>query len=415
MNSRYRSKVVSGSEFNRQRFYLLVAVLIFTCGCLLLIVRGIIPASGLLNPNVRLLDLNHFYSAGKCWNIGQNPYDHKFYSEIHEKVAGGPTSAQFYYPPQMIPWFGLLASFNYANARLIITIINALSAFGITLMTIRIAKFQGLHSPECRKTIPWAIGGIVLGAPMIAHLIILGQVVLPAVVFIMAGWYLSRKGNDFFSGILLGMATVKPQYVILIFLWLILERRWIVIGTATGLSILMALPVLCFFGTENSIHDWLNAISLYESGTSGGNQLGHYTVMGVPSLLAAIGLPVPGSFILMTFGAFIIAVLWRIRHFFCEEDILGIILGVHCILIYAKYVEMILLIPLLVSLWLHIEHMRKALLFWIGAIFVLFFPTRILIQSEMTYLNHSKSLFLLGILVIVLAMSWKKKKTILCQ
>jgi len=410
MNSHNGSKLLSDKEFNLQRFYLFVAVLIFSCGFILLIVRGILPSAGLLNPNIRLIDLNHFYSAGTCWNIGQNPYDHKLYSKIHEEVAGGPTSAQFYYPPQIIPWFGLLASLNYAKARLIITIINVLSVFGITLMTIRVAMFQGQHYSECRKIIPWVIGGIILGAPMIAHLIILGQVVLPVVALVFSGWHLSRKGNDFFSGILLGMATAKPQYVILIFLWLMLERRWIVIGTATGLSVLMALPVFLSFGTLNSIHGWLNAISLYESGSSGGNLLGHYLVMGFPSLLAAIGLPVPGSFIFMIFGVFILAVLWWFRHLFCKEDILGIILGMHCILIYAKYVEMILAIPLLVSLWLHIGHKRKALFFWIGTFFVLFFPTRILIQSEMTYLHHIKSVLLLAILGFLLVMSMKKRK-----
>jgi len=292
-----------------------VHIAVLACALLAMLAFGVVPA---LRASPRAMtDFEYFYAAGACLNHDENPYEQATFSRQHEAVTGEPTETHFYYPPQFAPFCMLFASMSFSAARFVIVALNVAGALAIAWVAWRRCA-GSTHSPHQSALLMAgaAAAAFALAYPGTARLIEVGQASLIAGGLVLLSWHLAarhaaldsrvrgndgtqhaarstqhatRHGDQWVAGVLLGVATFKPHFALVPFVWFLLSGNWRVVTTAAAVSALMAAPAAVMLGPVESIADWMAAARAYESGEIGENSPGFYVVMGVPSVLAAIG------------------------------------------------------------------------------------------------------------------------------
>ncbi|MDY6939817.1 MAG: glycosyltransferase family 87 protein [Cyanobacteriota bacterium] len=361
--------------------------------------------------NIGHHDLTQFYTAGKLLLDGKSPYDPRAFAiEFQEVIRSIPDyrflsnfQYSFLYPPQVGLFCMFFALFDYHGAIIAVDVMHlAIVAFLAIVSTWFVTRAQVTRPASTMPISKWLIPFLIIGNPFSAHLVWLGGMTFLPGVATIGGWYFAARDRAWLGGLILGFATIKPQLAILPVFWLLLERRWKVLGAMSLSSAGLAAYVLVLLGPIDTIRQWLLSAVLFETVPTAANRLGSREIMGIPSLLAALEIEVPGRLILLAFALVITFILWLMRKRFCPDDILGLLLSIQAMVVYGRHTEIVLLTPLLTSLWLHGAHRKVLCVAMAVAIPLLFLPQRFVIPLDVPVLIHWRTV-IITLATIVLA------------
>lgn len=209
-------------------------------------------------------DFVSFYTGGKLINRNAGElYDLKLQYMIQEKIISDYNSIflPFLNPPFVARLFSPLSKISVQTANNIWILIN-LSLFGVFCWIIFL-QFSKLGW--------WTRMGIILGiltfSPLIFNLSI-GQLSLVITVCITFSWILHKRGQELYSGIFLSFLCIKPQYVVLPLLAIIVQRRpKLLLGFLLGAVIFFTLSffptgvkgLVSYLHFLNVVFNWTNA------------------------------------------------------------------------------------------------------------------------------------------------------------
>ena len=373
-------------------------LILVAAGCLW--VRGFVPGS-----RGTPLDFHYFYAAGSVLADGGNPYDFEVFAHRYTALRGDAPKTGVVYPPQALSLFAVLALLEPASAMMALAVVNVLAA-GVLAYLALLWVTRAIDPTSVSEA--WLTRGllpaVVLAMPPTAHWIYTGQVTLPAMALVIAGWIALRGNASITAGVLFGLATYKPQYVALTIVWLLLDRQWRSLAVAACVSLMLAAPAVARLGISPAIFGWLGAMSSYNVDA---NLPGHPMVMGVPSVLAALGWVQLSPFVALLFGLVFVVGLWWGRSSLAPDAVAGLVLGGQVVLGYGKYIDMLMLIPLLSFVWLRLGRNRLAWPWLILGLGWMLLPYRLCLMLDWPELSHARMVGFLGALAVglVLALS----------
>jgi hypothetical protein len=162
---------------------------------------------------------------------GQDPYSPEVLREIqrafygHALAPGDPGNPEnFLYPATVVLLLAPLAPLSWPAARLAFLGFNIpLLAWGFWL------ALSALNLPLTRRA-RFAVLLLAFAAwPTVWGLRLL-QLTVPVAAFVLIAWYLLTRGRSVAAGILLALATIKPQLLLplllALFVWALLRRQW---------------------------------------------------------------------------------------------------------------------------------------------------------------------------------------------
>ena len=311
-------------------------------------------------------DVIYLYGAGRSWWDGQNPYLFDSY-QTYTDFSG----ARFAYPPSVAPLCLALASLPLPSARILMTAVNVSCLLAITMTLVLSVRRQLAEAPPPDKAIVAAIvAAVAIGNPFTAHVVWMGQMSLLAAAAVVGSWvaYMSRR--TLLAGVLIGVASFKPQIAILIYVWYVLDRQWRVLGFAVVTVTALAIAPLWWHGPD-SLLDWLRAMAAYQDVIH--NRIAFQHVFGVRSLLSSVGLPCPSLLPVALGGAIL---LYGRRSRLLAEDILPLLMCLSCLFVYAHDYDLVALLTVAGPLLAHLRRRPLALAFLLLTTLVLFFPQR---------------------------------------
>ncbi len=379
-------------------------LLIVAAAFAIVAVCGFLPASGLRSQDPAPADFNTFYAAGQCYRQGLDPGDFDSYSKLYEQYEGRPADAPWFYPPQAAPFVLLLALFPPRAAMLLLALANLAAALALAWLTLRwVTQARPLRPVSHWPLTLWLLPAVALATPAVTHWIKSGQVTLLAAALIFAGWLAARSRRDLLAGLLFGLAAFKPQFVVLTLLWFLLERRWLLLVATLAVTAALSIPSSLQLGFCHGLTAFLGNLHLH--GRQPLNQLGNGLVMGLPSLLAAVGLPMPSPLALLAAAALLVVGLWTMRRHLSPDSLPGLVLGVQLIFAYGKYADMVLLLPLAAGLWLLAGHRRSSWPWLLAGTLLAWTPTRVFIAAGHPEWQHIKMIAFVAGLVALFALA----------
>jgi hypothetical protein len=237
---------------------------------------------------------------------GQNPYSDSTSLAIQQVVYGreappGQDQVLFVYPLYSVFLFGPFSLIgNYILARALWMTLLEVALVLLLLFSLRLAR--------------WRLSLIAIAALLLFSLtwyhsarpLINGNASIMTALFVAAGFMLIHSEHDLAAGAFLGMASIKPQALVLlvpfILLWAYSRGRMKLIASTIGtFLILLALSVLI-------IPDWMpqniEQILAYPQ----------YTLPGTPGSIAAEWFPSAGIWIGAIIGIVLVVIMfWRWR------------------------------------------------------------------------------------------------------
>lgn len=386
----------------RTTFARLSGPLLLAVAALALIATGLLGVGrGASRP---FSDLDQFVASGGFWLRGETPYDRGAWRARFEAEAGYDPIVPFPYPPQSAPFAVPAAWLGLSAARAIAAAVSLAAVALLALAAVRWVRDAEVPRPaSTHPATPWVLAVLVVGNPFTSHLTWLAQPTLPVAALLAWSWLLARRRHEVAAGLLLGFATLKPQFLLLPLLWLLLEGRWRMLSVAAAVSLALAVPAFASIGVGPALRGWTTSLATYTQYDA--NQPGHSWVVGLPSLAAACGFPAPEPFVVLAAAVPLVVALFLARRRLCPDDHLGLLAGIQCALVYGHTNDVVFLVPLAAATWLHIAD-RRAL--WAPAALVvalLCVPQRLVHLAGVPLLEHWRTPLVLVALVGLLALS----------
>ncbi|MBB3859063.1 hypothetical protein GGQ88_000303 [Novosphingobium hassiacum] len=243
----------SGEWLNRARVrsYLLIlaAANLLSLAWLLVSARNGFDLEG------RLLgtDFVSFWAAGQMIQFGGNPYNIAAHAAAQGTVWIGQTGyTAFFYPPVFLLWCWPLGLFGYFPALASWLVLTGAALIG----AVRVWMGR----------INWLA---VAAFPPLVITITHGQTSFLLAALLGLGVWCAAKKQHFAAGVLLGLATFKPQFGVLVPLVLLAGREWRVIGWAGLTAVVLAGVSTLIFGTQVWF-DWLSITRLAQDAMADG-------------------------------------------------------------------------------------------------------------------------------------------------
>ncbi len=359
-----------------------VLIGILLCSIISLLLFGII---GIKRYGEFSFDFEVMYRAGKDWLSGNNPYRMK------------PSEPPFAYPPNSAFFFVPLALFNYNIAKFGHLFLNLTAIFLTIIMTGYTLRKLTNYSDSYSSLL---MAAFIIGNPFTSHSVWLGQTSLISFAALMGAWIFNYQNRWILAGICLGIASFKPQLCVLVFLWFLLERNWKSLTVSTGVMAIMSIYPVLTQGFINTLVSWYVGLTTYKANAL--NAAGSQHVVGIESLINAAGLNSPNLKIL---GVICVVLLWWFRAKFNYFDILGIILGISLTFVYGHDGDYVCLVPLFTSLVFYARKIPKVWLALAPLVFLYAFPQRFIRVLEIPLLNHWRTVVVILIVSLVLALS----------
>lgn len=350
------------------------------------------------------LDMRVLYLAGMYWHRGISAYSPTFLGPVDPWLREAVEGYDFAYPPQIAPLCLLLAACSPGGARALMAALNAGAALILAAFSLRLARepkrSDGLVS---RADSVWLVPALILGNPATAFVIWAGQTTLIVTAALVAGWHYARQGRWLLGGLLLAVSTMKPQLSLLALLWLVLERRWLVLAAAgIGVLTLAAVPMVVS-GPLDVASEWVEATRAYVTGPY--NVLGSRMVFGLRNLLYAAGVDAPS---LLAMPILICVLLWCFRSSVTDEDVLPILISLALLFGFAHSYDIAALAPLVPAFWRHVHGRAVASLLALIAMAVVTFPNSLLVPYGSLWLLHARVLALSVVVCWLILMSAKQ-------
>jgi hypothetical protein len=373
---------VDGLRRRRAELERWVPPLALAGGLTVLIAFGMV---GVARHGLWAMDFQVFHAAGRTWLAGESPYDRASLDRHFPRdEAYLPAFAS---PPTSAPFFMGLALMSERAAMMLLDVLGLAAVGLLGWITARMARepiTPGLQ-PASAKVV-WYFPALFAVSTFTFQTVWLGQVSLITATALQAAWYLDRKRQPVAGGMCLALASLKPQIMMLPFVWFLLEKRWrmvVVSGVAAGL--LMAYPLLRG-GPITEMKAWMAAIRDYK--THDPNRPGSCFVVGLPSLVAAAGGP---SLDLTLPGIVVTVILWLRRRWICPDDVPALLALVSLGIVYGHDLDFVYLAPLAVSLTLHLRGRPAAGWLVLGLTALFFVPSRLVCQFGLPLLSQWRS------------------------
>lgn len=256
----------------------------------------------LVNFGATLSDFSAFFAAGTLARADQAAlaYDlDAFRAAYGVAFPGAPDGYGWFYPPTFLLIHEPLAALPFQAARL-------------AWLAGTLALFAWAMRPWVQKPVHWII---VLAAPAIAFHLHAGQtgfLVAALVAFAMTGLMRNDRNGALMAGVAIGFLTLKPHLWALLPLFLIIERRWIVIASAAATTGFLVVLSLLAYGLE----PWHAMVSSVISGYSQNHadQFHLFAKMGnIDGFLRFFGLEAARSIVLVTIMSAALATMIAMR------------------------------------------------------------------------------------------------------
>jgi hypothetical protein len=331
------------------------------------------------------MDFEVFHAAGRTWLAGESPYDRAALDRHFPRED--PYLPAFASPPATAPFFMGLALMSEGAAMRLLDILGLAAVGVLGWITARMARepiTPGL--PPASAKVFWYFPALFAFSTFTFQTVWIGQVSLITATALQAAWYLDRKHRPIAAGLCLALASLKPQILMLPLVWFLLEKRWrmiLVSGLAAGL--LMAYPLLRG-GPITEMKAWMAAVRDYK--THAPNRLGSCFVVGLPSLVAAVGGP---SMDLTVPGIMLTVILWVFRRRICADDVPALLALGSLGIVYGHDLDFVYLAPLAVSLTLHLRGHPAAGWALAALTAVFFIPSRLVCQFGLPLLDQWRS------------------------
>ncbi|MCJ1959843.1 glycosyltransferase family 87 protein [Novosphingobium mangrovi (ex Hu et al. 2023)] len=229
---------------NRVRSYLRILAL----GNIAMIAIVVATSHGGLDANGFLLgtDFISFWTTGQMLHAGGNPYDAAAHISAQRVLYASPGHfTAFFYPPSFLPFCWPLGGLGYFPALGI-----WLGATGsLFIVALREWRF------EAGKAVPFWLA--LVAYPAMAIVLTHGQTSWLVAALLGTGLLQVRK-RPVLAGICLGLATVKPQFGVLVPIALLASREWKVVVVASVTAIALAAFSAVIFGAQ-VWSDWFAA------------------------------------------------------------------------------------------------------------------------------------------------------------
>lgn len=188
-------------------------------------------------------DFTAFYNGGQMILHGVKEhlynYQTQFYWQKQFTHSSTPAALRpFRNPPFVAAFFALYALFPFAQAYLLWLATNLVSLFLIVVLVLRSIPSQTLF-------VRFIIILSMLTFLPVNLTFILAQLSFFLVLALLGGRFLLIKKQPFASGLLLSLLFIKPQYLLLPFVFLLVKREYkAVIGMTTGCLLAIGVSLL---------------------------------------------------------------------------------------------------------------------------------------------------------------------------
>lgn len=262
-------------EPGRVRGYLLLLALVNAGAVVYLLAtqKGGVDANGFLIGT----DFISFWTSGRMLLAGANVYDTAAHVAVQREFYAMPGEyTAFFYPPNFLPFIwplGLLPYFPALAAWLAVT--------GAAFLAAVRAWFRelGLKGPAVV---------LIAAFPPVFVTLTHGQTSF-LVAALLGGGLLLVGRRPWLAGILIGLATIKPQFGLLVPLALLASGQWRTIAGAGAAALALAALAAAAFGPQVWA-DWLATTRTASTATADGN-IGFAKMVSVFAGLSLVGVP----------------------------------------------------------------------------------------------------------------------------
>jgi hypothetical protein len=266
----------------------------------------VLTAHGGVDHNGFLLgtDFISFWTTGRMLHLGADPYDGAAHIAAQRAFfASQKGYTAFFYPPSFLPFCWPLGYLGY---------FPALAAW--------LAATAGIFVTAVRAWwreagIPMPLWLAMLASPAVGLVVTHGQTsFLVAGVLGLGMWLVPSR--PLLAGVLLGLATIKPQFGVLIPMILILTGQWRVFGAAAVAAVGLATLSSWTFGSHLWA-EWIAASGRAEAAMAQG-AVGYGKMMSTFAALKLLGAPTVVAYALQGAVSLTVAILlamaaWRSR------------------------------------------------------------------------------------------------------
>jgi hypothetical protein len=192
----------------------------------------------------------------------------------------------------------------------------------------------------------WVLTALIIANPFTLNVVHMGQTSLLVLAGLLVAVDAAQRRRDVLAGMALAVATLKPQFAIFLLVWFALGGRWrIVASCAAVLVAAIALPMV-LTGDTAVLADWASALLRYRDDPI--NDVGAINVFGMANFLHEFGLVLPHGEL---WAAALAGGLWLVRKNYDDDVLLGLLSATSALLLYAHDYDLVVLLPLLPSLW----------------------------------------------------------------
>jgi hypothetical protein len=249
-------------------------------------------------------DFISFWTTGRMLQTDASPYDgaaHIAAQRTHFASATGYTA--FFYPPSFLPLCWPLGLFGY---------FPALAAWLAATGAVYVAAVRTWWRDAGIDAALWLL---VLAFPAVPIVVTHGQT-----AFLVAGllglgiWLVPTR--PLLAGALLGLATIKPQFGVLLPLVLLTTREWKVIAAAAVTALGLAAFSAAVFGLE-AWPDWLAASGRAQDAMAAG-AVGYAKMVSPFAALKLLGAPTSAAYLVqgavsLSVAAMLVRAAWGKR------------------------------------------------------------------------------------------------------
>jgi hypothetical protein len=370
--------------------------------------------------NAFSMDYTVMYAGGRVWLQGGNPYDQAQLGPVlrqlnelrgEQSTDEEEPDAPFSYPPQSAALFVPLALLPFAAAQVGWFLVNLLSLAVVLAFTV---PWLLRRAPPGGDLLGLGLViAFILGSPLTTNVFWLGQTSLVVFAATLAGWHLNRQGRKVLAGVCLGLATMKPQICLLVFVWLVLDRDWKPILAAAVTAAVLAIYPMTIQGPVGAVQAWLARLGTHNKFDA--NMPGFEHVIGLGSLLQAAGLAPPGADLIKAgtiLAALLTVMLWFYRDRLDGDDLFGLLMGLMVTFIFVHDCEYICLIPLFTSLWLYLRERGPAVYVWVALMLLFVFPRRQVRKLDIPVLSHWRTVLTLILIGLVIGFSLRRRRAV---
>lgn len=346
-------------------------------------------------------DMPYLQVAGEMWQQYSNPYDVETFKDNMKRI-GHIDAGNYAYPPNSFPLALALSPGPGDMAKWISGTLN-LAAIGFLVLFVHLGAAAGESArTQSARAMATIASAVVIGNPLTAHVVWMGQTTLISAAFIYGCWLLANRRMDFLAGILLGVSAFKPQLAVLVGFWFLLDRRWVLVAAAALATVAVSAWPLATQGLDGSWLAWMRTLSEYRNTIHNVPAFKH--VFGLRSLLATLGITVPS---LMLLGIVAVIALHRVRRQYEEIWLINAILIISFLFLYAHDYDLAPVAVIAFPLLMAARGRPRVLTLVCLLAFLIFFPQRIWEKLDLEMMARTREIALMGILAAYLALCRK--------